>query len=63
LKLVDELAASNYFYTGTIRKDRLKGSPPMTAVEIFKKKERGYHETVILQDQSQIIVRWRVDIF
>jgi hypothetical protein len=63
LKLVDELAASNYFYTGTIRKDRLKGSPPLTAVEIFKKKERGYHETVILQDQSQIIVRSRVDIF
>jgi hypothetical protein len=58
LKLVDELAAGNYFYTGTIRKDRLKGRPPLTEVEAFKKKERGYHEAAVLQDQSQIVVRW-----
>jgi hypothetical protein len=38
-KLVDELTASNYLFTGTIRKDRLKGNPPLTPVEIFKKKE------------------------
>lgn len=57
MKLIDELSASGYFYTGTIRKDRLKGGPPLTAVEPFKKKERGYHETAVLQDQSQIIVR------
>lgn len=58
MKLVDELSASNYFYTGTIRKDRLKGNPPLTAVEAFKKKPRGYHETAVLQDQSQIVTRW-----
>jgi hypothetical protein len=27
-------------------------------VEAFKKKERGYHEMAVLQDQSQIVVRW-----
>jgi hypothetical protein len=59
MKLIDELTASNYHYTGTIRKDRVKGNPPLTTVEKFKKKERGYHETVVLEDESQIIVRSR----
>jgi hypothetical protein len=58
LKLVDELSSNNYLFTGTIRKDRLKGNPSLTPVEKFKKKERGYHETVVLEDNSQIVVRW-----
>jgi Transposase IS4 len=58
MKLVDELSNSGYSYTGTIRKDRVKGNPPLTAVEAFKKKDRGYHETAVLEDKSQIIVRW-----
>ena len=58
MKLIDELSASGYFYTGTIRKDRLKGNPPLTPVEQFKKKDRGYYETAVLQDKSQIVVRW-----
>ncbi len=59
MKLINELTASNYHYTGTIRKDRVKGNPPLTMVEKFKKKERGFHETVVLEDESQIIVRSR----
>lgn len=39
-------------------KDRLKGSPPLTSVEKFRKKERGYHETVSLTDGSQVVTRW-----
>jgi Transposase IS4 len=58
MKLIDELSDSGYFYTGTIRKDRIKGNPPLTSVEAFKKMDRGYHETAILKDKSQIIVRW-----
>jgi hypothetical protein len=58
MRLMEEMTARNFLYTGTIRKDRLKGNPPLTTVEKFKKKERGYHETVVLQDQSQIVVRW-----
>jgi len=58
MKLVDKLSASGFFYTGTIRKDRLKGNPPLTPVEQFKRKDRGYHETAVLQDKSQIVVRW-----
>jgi hypothetical protein len=58
MKLVDELTASNYLFTGKIRKDRLKGNPPLTPVEKFKKKDCGYHKTVVLEDSSQIIVRW-----
>jgi hypothetical protein len=41
MKLIDELTASSYFYTGTIRKDRLKGNPTLTALEQFKKTKRG----------------------
>lgn len=58
MKLLDELTASNYFYTGTIRKDRLKGNPPLLAVDKFKKMERGYYETAVLEDDSQVLVRW-----
>jgi len=58
MKLVEELTASGYFYTGTVRKDRLKGNPPLTTVDAFRKKVRGYHETAVLQDKSQIVVRW-----
>ena len=57
-KLVDVLSQEKYEYTGTIRKDRVKGSPPLTSVELFKKKARGHHETVVLEDRSQIITRW-----
>ncbi len=57
-KLVDLLIQEKYEYTGTIRKDRVKGSPPLTSVELFKKKARGHHETVVLKDRSQIITRW-----
>ncbi len=57
MKLVEELSANSYFYTGAIRKDMLQGNPSLTVVEKFKKKERGYHETVVLEDESQVIVR------
>ncbi len=57
-KLVDVLVEKNYQYTGTIRQDRLKGAPPLTTVEKFKKKERGYYETVVLKDESMIVTRW-----
>lgn len=57
-KLIDCLAEDGYSYTGTIRKDRLKGSPPLTTVEKFRKKERGYHETVSLKDGTQTVTRW-----
>ncbi len=49
-KLVEILQQQDIHYTGTIRKDRLKGSPPLTSVDKFKKKERGYYETVVLED-------------
>jgi hypothetical protein len=54
----EQLTASNYFYTGAIRKDRLKGNPPLLTVDQFKKKERGYQETVVLEDEFQVLVRW-----
>ncbi len=57
-KLIDVLLEKNYQYTGTIRQDRVKGKPPLTSVDKFKKMARGYHETVVLKDQSQIITRW-----
>jgi hypothetical protein len=44
LKLVDKLSANKYL-AWAIRMDRLKGKPPLTPVEKFKKQERGYHET------------------
>lgn len=57
-KLIDVLAERGIEYTGTIRNDRLKGGPALTPVEKFKKKERGYHETIALKDGSQIVTRW-----
>jgi hypothetical protein len=57
-KLVEVLGERNIDYTGTIRQDRVKGSPPITKVDQFKKKERGHHETAVLSDQSQIVTRW-----
>ncbi len=57
MKLLVELTASNYFYTGTIREERLKGNPPLLADDKFKKKERGYYETAVLEDESQVLVR------
>jgi len=56
-KLVDFLIEQGNSYTGTIRKDRVKGDPPLTKVEPFKKKPRGYHETVVMEDESCIITR------
>ena len=47
-----------YRYTGTIRKDRLKGKPALTSVEEFKTKDRGYHETIVTKDKTQIVTRW-----
>jgi hypothetical protein len=49
---VEELSASGYFYTNTIWNDRLKGSLLLKAVEKFKKKERVYLETVVLEEES-----------
>lgn len=57
-KLIDILSERNCHYTGTIRQDRVKGKPPLTGVDKFKKKDRGYHETVVLKDKSQVITRW-----
>ena len=57
-RLIEILRDQNVHYTGTIRKDRLKGKPSLTPVEKFKKKERGYHETVVLEDGSQVVTRW-----
>jgi hypothetical protein len=57
-KLIEILVEKNIQYTGTIRQDRVKGHPPLTPVDKFKKKTRGYHETVVLSDQSQIVTRW-----
>ena len=57
-KLFDILVERNYQYTGTIRQDRVKSRPPLTTVDKFKKKERGYHETIVLKDESQIVTRW-----
>jgi hypothetical protein len=57
MKLLDVMGMNNYNYTGTMRKDRLKGNPPITAVEQFKKKERGHHECVALEDKTQFITR------
>ena len=57
-KLIEVLGEHNIEYTGTMRQDRVKGSPPITPVDKFKKKERGHHETAVLADKSQIITRW-----
>lgn len=57
-KLIDVLVEKNYQYTGTIRQDRVKSKPPLTGVDQVKKKARGYHETVALKDESQIVTRW-----
>ena len=57
-KLIDVMVNRGYHYTGTIRKDRLKGSPALTSVEEFKKKDRGYHETIATKDRTQIATRW-----
>jgi hypothetical protein len=57
-KLIAVLGEHNIQYTGTIRQDRVKGNPPITSVEKFRKKERGHHETVVLADKSQIVTRW-----
>jgi Transposase IS4 len=57
-KLIEVLTAHNIQYTGTIRQDRVKGKPPLTPVDKFKKKDRGYYETVVLADKSQIVTRW-----
>jgi hypothetical protein len=57
-KLIEVLGKQNIHYTGTIRQDRIKGKPSITPVEKFKKKTRGYHETIVLSDQSQIVTRW-----
>jgi hypothetical protein len=57
-KLIEVLGEHNIQYTGTIRQDRVKGSPPITSVDKFRKKERGHHETVVLADKSQIVTRW-----
>ena len=57
-RLIEVLTAENIQYTGTIRQDRVKGKPPITPVDKFKKKERGYYETVVLSDKSQIVTRW-----
>ena len=53
--------SSGYNFTGTIRQDRIKGGPPLLSVEKFKKKDkpRGYYETVVLEDESQILTRWK----
>jgi hypothetical protein len=57
-KLLEVLGEKNIQYTGTIRQDRVKGKPPLTSVDKFKKLPRGHHKTVIMADQSQIVTRW-----
>ena len=41
-----------------MRNNRVKGNPKLTPVHVFKKKPRGYSETVTLQDKSATVVRW-----
>ena len=41
-----------------MRNNRVKGNPKLTPVYVFKKKPRGYSETVTLQDKSATVVRW-----
>jgi len=57
-KLLEVLGEKNIQYTGTIRQDRVKGKPPLTSVDKFKKLPRGHHETVVMADESQIVTRW-----
>lgn len=57
-KLVDVLVAEGHNYTGTIRKDRVKGNPDLTPVDKFKKAARGAYQTCVLDDKSQVITRW-----
>ncbi len=60
-KLIEVLGEHNIQYTGTIRQDRVKGSPPITSVDKFRKKDRGHFETAVLADQSQILTRWNTN--
>lgn len=57
-RLIDKVIDRGYNYTGTIRKDRIKNRPALTTVEKFKKEARGYHQTIVLKDQTQIVTRW-----
>ncbi len=57
-KLIEVLGEHNIHYAETIRQDRVKGSPPITSVDKFRKKDREHFETVVLADQSQIVTRW-----
>lgn len=41
-----------------MRNNRVKGNPKLTPVHVFKKKPRGYSETVTLQNKSATVVRW-----
>ncbi len=56
LKLIEVLGEKNIKFTGTIRQDCVKGSMSLTPMKKFKKMCRGYHETVVLYDQSQIVI-------
>ncbi len=58
MKLLDVITGTCYNYTGTLRKDRVNGNPKLTPVHLFKKKPRGYSETITLQDKSATVVRW-----
>jgi len=57
MKLLDVITGTCYNYTGTMRKDRVKGNTKLTPVHLFKKKPRGYSETVTLY-KSATVVRW-----
>ena len=56
--LLEEMKKRGYDVTGTIRPNRIPGSPPLTTVVEFKKKKRGYYETAALIDDSIFVTRW-----
>ena len=59
LDLLDEMKKRGYDVTGTIRPNRVSGSPPLSAIDTFKKKARGYFETARTTDDSIYLTRWK----
>ena len=59
IPLMQEMKSRGFDITGTIRENRIPGSTGMTSTKVFRKKSRGYHETVTSKDGSMILVRWQ----